>query len=224
MEEDIKTIKLAFVNVFLVNTGDGFILIDSGLSTHWEELEKELISAGCFPDKLKLIILTHGDYDHTGNCRKLREKYNIKTAIQRADCSIIETGSAGKRKKKLSQVIRFLIPSLLMKLHQDRLNANKFIPDIFLTDGQDLREYNFNARVIYTPGHTKGSISILTESGNLFVGDTLVNNRRPAPANIIENSEDLNTSITELKKLCARMIYPGHGEAFSMESFLKYVS
>ena len=83
MDDNIEAITLDFVNAFLVKAKDGYILIDTGMPDQWEELEKALISAGCLPGKLKLIILTHGDWDHTGNAPKLREKYSIRIAMLR---------------------------------------------------------------------------------------------------------------------------------------------
>jgi len=88
-EESIKLIKLFFVNAFLVRMKEGFVLIDAGMASYWKKLEKELISAGCLPDKLKLVILTHGDSDHAGNCRRLQERYGSKIAMHQDDGPII---------------------------------------------------------------------------------------------------------------------------------------
>lgn len=222
----VKVIELTFVNAFLIKLPageDGFVLIDTGLPSHWATLEKELISAGCLPGKLKLVILTHGDRDHAGNCKKLQEKYNVKIAMHQADYSIVETGFSGKRKRKvksLKQRIFFLIAGLLGKMQKNKMNINKFEPDIFLKDGQSLKEYGFDGKIIHVPGHTKGSIAVLTKQGNLFVGDTMVNRKHPETATIIENSDELNGSIDKLKKLDIKMVYPGHGKPFLTESFL----
>jgi len=48
-----------------------------------------------------------------------------------------------------------------------------FQPDLVMEDEQELADYGFAAKVLHTPGHTKGSIAILTDDGKLFVGDTL---------------------------------------------------
>jgi hypothetical protein len=63
--EDVKIItlsmpyKLGTVNCYLVETGTGSVLIDTGSSNRRAELEGELTSAGCKPGDLKLIVLTH---------------------------------------------------------------------------------------------------------------------------------------------------------------------
>jgi glyoxylase-like metal-dependent hydrolase (beta-lactamase superfamily II) len=216
--DDIKIIELTFVNAFLVKVNEGFILIDTGLSIHWEKLDNELISAGCLPDKLKLIILTHGDFDHTGNCVKLQEKYKCRIAMHKDDSFMVENGLSLKRKTRTLQAMMF---SLIRKLFRKKFAFDKFMPDIYLTDGQNLNEYGFNAKVVHIPGHTKGSIGILTGDGDLFAGDTFTNRRKPEVANYIENSLDLENSINRLKKMDIKMIYPGHGKPFEFEQIAR---
>jgi hydroxyacylglutathione hydrolase len=216
--DDIKIIELTFVNAFLVKVNEGFILIDTGLSMHWEKLDSELVSAGCFPDKLKLIILTHGDFDHTGNCVRLQEKYKCRIAMHKDDSFMVENGLSLKRKTRTMQAMLF---SLIRKLFRKKFAFDKFMPDIYLTDGQSLNEYGFNAKVVHIPGHTKGSIGILTGNGDLFAGDTFTNRRKPEVANYIENSLDLENSINRLKKMNIKMIYPGHGKPFEFEQIVR---
>jgi len=214
MDEKIKIIELGIVNAFLVSVKEGFILIDTGLTQQWGKLETELTSIGCLPDKLKLVVITHGDFDHTGNCAKLQGKYNTKIAMHQADSFMVENGVFLKRK------IRTLfgkIIILLSRLRHRRVSFNKFKPDIFLRDGQSLEEYGFNAKVIHLQGHTKGSIGILTDEGNLFVGDTLVNSTKPDIAIFIDNVQELKNSISKLKKMNIKKVYPGHGKPFLLE-------
>jgi len=211
MNDKIKIIELGFVNAFLVRTKDGFVLIDTGLAQQWEKLEIELTSAGCLPDKLKLVVITHGDFDHTGNCAKLQEKYKAKIAIHQADACMAENGVFLNRKIR-TLFGRIII--LLSKLRNRKVSFHKFKPDIFLTDGQSLDEYGFNAKIIHLPGHTKGSIGILTNEGDLFAGDTLVNSKNPDIAIFIENFQELKNSIEKLKRSNIKNVYPGHGKIF----------
>ena len=217
-KDDITIIQMSFVNAFLVKVNEGFVLIDTGLAMHWEKLESELLSAGCLPDKLKLVLITHGDFDHTGNCAKLQEKYKSKIAMHKEDSFMAEQGVFLKRKVRTLAAKIFFI---LRKLRRRKSPFDKFKPDIFLTDGQNLKEYGFDATIIHIPGHTKGSIGIVTNDGILFAGDTFTNMRKPDIAIYIENSGDLKNSIARLKKLNIRTIYPGHGRPFEMESIVR---
>jgi hydroxyacylglutathione hydrolase len=213
MAEETHVINLGFVNAFLVKTDDGFILIDTGVAQRWARLEGELLRAGCLPNNLKLVIITHGDFDHTGNCAELQQKYGAKIAMHPDDLEMARNGARAKRHGK------GLVSSLLLKL-TERMGGDfrTFEPDILLENGQQLTQYGFAAKVLHTPGHTKGSISILTESGELFCGDTLGNYTKPASAPFIENDEELQKSIATLKGTNAHIIYAGHGKPFLFEA------
>jgi glyoxylase-like metal-dependent hydrolase (beta-lactamase superfamily II) len=56
------------------------------------------VAAGCLPDKLKLIVVTHGDFDHVGNCAKLQQKYKSRIAIHKEDSQLVEHGVLLKQK------------------------------------------------------------------------------------------------------------------------------
>jgi len=214
MNEKIKIIELGIVNAFLVTLKSGFVLIDTGLAQQWEKLETALTSVGCLPDKLKLVIITHGDFDHTGNCAKLQEKYKAKIAMHQADAFMVENGVFLKRKVRTLSGKMII---LLSRLWHRRASFDKFRPDIFLTDGQSLEGYGFNAKIIHLPGHTKGSIGILTDEGDFFAGDMLVNSKKPDIAIFVDDFQELKNSINKLKNLNIKNIYPGHGKPFPLE-------
>ena len=215
MSEEIRLFDLGFVNVFLVRAGDGYILIDTGVAQQWSRLETELVQVGCLPDNLKLVIITHGDFDHTGNCAELQRKYGAKIAMHAGDVDMVKTGVPVKRKIKgiMGRLFLWLGGRMVKKF-------NRFQPDILLEDGQMLTEYDLAAKVIYTPGHTKGSIAVLTDDGQLFIGDTLFNRTKPAGSPFIENEQELHDSLVILKQANARIVYPGHGKPFPFEALL----
>lgn len=207
----IKIIGLRFVNAYLLKAGDGFILIDTGLTIHREKLLEELYLFGALPDKLKLVIVTHGDYDHAGNSRMLREKFGVLIAMHKADLPMVANGLIRKRKVK---TLRNKFYFLIRQIFGNKLDFEKFTPDIFFADGQSLMEFGLDATVLYLPGHTHGSIGILTADGNFFSGDTFVNTGKPSTARLIENQGELQMTLARLKPLNIKTIYPGHGAPF----------
>ena len=72
-----------------------------------------------------------------------------------------------------------------------------------MADGQSLKKYGFDAKIIHIPGHTKGSIGILTKDGNMFVGDTLgmTKKGKADKSRFIENMDETKKSIELLKTL-----------------------
>jgi glyoxylase-like metal-dependent hydrolase (beta-lactamase superfamily II) len=215
VNERIKTIELDFVNAYLVEADGGFVLIDTGMGLHWARLEAELRALGCLPEKLKVVIITHGDLDNVGNCAILQRKYNAQIAMHAGDSAMVEDGALPKRR---SRTLSGMLFSWLARLRMGNMTAVRFKPDILLSDGQGLsKAYGFKAKIVHIPGHTKGSIGILTKEGNLFVGDTLVNKEKPETAMYIENAAELKASIEKLKGFKVKMVYPGHGKPFSMD-------
>ena len=222
MNDLIKVIDLGFVNAFLLKVKNGYILIDAGLPDHWEKLETELISAGCLPDRLRLVIITHGDWDHAGNARRLRGKYNVRIAMHPGDVDQVENGVLLNRKiRPFFYRVVFAILMLRRKVQKNRAGFPKFRPDILLSDGQSLEEYGSTAKVIHLPGHTPGSVGVITDEGDLFAGDTFTNRRKPGAAGLIESSGQLENSLDKLKKMDIKTVYPGHGKPFLMEDYLR---
>lgn len=214
MEQPIKWINLGFVNAYLLQAGDGFILIDTGIGEVWNKLESELLLLGCLPERLKLVILTHGDMDHAGNCKKLQEKYGVTIAIHQGDVDMVTTG---KSRHRSANTFSGKIMTWMASKMKD--TSGIFEPNLYLQDGQSLNEFGLDAQVFHTPGHTQGSISLLTSKGELIVGDTLSNRRTPKTADLFENEQDLKASLVKLHGLKANRIYPGHGKPFPFEDF-----
>ena len=209
----IITISLGFVNAYLVDSGNGFFLIDTGIKSVWADLEKSLSEYGCVPGKLKMVLITHGDYDHTGNCAVLQDKYKTKIAIHEADAPMVEKGIVPKRK---TRTLSGKIMMFFIKRRSKKFSFDRFKPDIYLKGGEDLKQYGLEAKVIHLPGHTRGSVVFLMKDGELFGGDTL-GKRGKKKAHIskfIENMKEIKESVKSIKALNAQIIYPGHGESF----------
>ena len=222
MTTEIKTIdlslpfKLGSVNCYLIETDACYILIDTGGSNKRNDLEKELESAGCKPGNLKLIVLTHGDFDHTGNAAYLRKKFGTKIAMHNDDSGMAERGNMFWNRKKPFILIRMIVPILFRFGKKER-----FKPDLYIEDGYNLSEYGFDAKVLHIPGHSKGSIGILTANGDLFCGDLLENKDKPVLNSIMDELAAANASIKKLKRLKINTVYPGHGKPFRMEVFIR---
>jgi glyoxylase-like metal-dependent hydrolase (beta-lactamase superfamily II) len=89
-------------------------------------------------------------------------------------------------------------------------------PDLELTEEFDLAAYGLAAAVISLPGHSRGSIGILTSDGDLFVGDLLENTKQPVLNSIMDDHVAAQASVEKLKSLNVKIIYPGHGAPFAM--------
>jgi glyoxylase-like metal-dependent hydrolase (beta-lactamase superfamily II) len=230
--QEIKTIKLPIelgifqvsdVNCYLIKTAVGYILIDTGISNKRSELEKELESAGCLPGNLKLIVLTHGDFDHTGNAAYLREKYKTPIAMHSSDLRMVEYGDMSWNRKAnsvLSTAFRYapLIFSAFLFFSKSS-KLERFKPDFTVDEGYIFSEYGFDAKVVHIPGHSMGSIGILTSDDDLFCGDLFVNRGKPILNRLMDDMAAAKASVKKLKTLKINTLYPAHGKPFPMEPF-----
>jgi glyoxylase-like metal-dependent hydrolase (beta-lactamase superfamily II) len=83
---------LGGVNAYLLKNGTSSILIDTGASNQRTILERRLDHAGRKPGGFPLIILTHGDFDHTVKAAYLNSKFGANIAIGEGDFGMLEYG------------------------------------------------------------------------------------------------------------------------------------
>ena len=229
MKQEVIRIDLNGVNCYLGKSEEGFVLFDTGghltmdkeYTDRKDVLVDSLDKAGCSSGNLKLIVLTHGDNDHTANAAYLREKYQTKIAMHEKDVELVENISLDKMMESFQY--RSLILKIvfhLMKKPIRRITAKtvkdfvEFKPDVILHDGDDLTNYGFAGKVIHMPGHTPGSIGVLTETGELIAGDVFANVKNPTLAPNGADFKQLKNSVNKLKLMNITTVYPGHGNPF----------
>jgi glyoxylase-like metal-dependent hydrolase (beta-lactamase superfamily II) len=210
--------RMGSVNCYLVRTSGGFVLIDTGAGSARGQLEERLAEAGCGPGTLNLIVLTHGDFDHTGNAAYLRGTSGARIAMHCDDAGMAERGDMFWNRSSGNAILRWLAPVVFRFA-----KSNRFVPDVHLDDGDSLSTHGFDARIVSIPGHSRGSIGILTNAGDLFCGDLLENLREPARNSIMDDLAACDASIDKLAGMGIGMVYPGHGEPFAMDRLLRAV-
>lgn len=144
--------------------------------------------------KVRFIVATHGHFDHVLAIDEIREELGCEFLIHEADEVILKTFSESVR--------RWL--GIEMKDPK---------PDGYLTEGQQIDVGGVNIRVIHTPGHTPGSISLYCE-GSVFTGDTLFFGSVGRTDLFGGDYDELVRSIRhKLYKLPDETtVYPGHGQ------------
>jgi len=93
------------------------------------------------------------------------------------------------------------------------------VPDLLIGDeGLDLGPYGIEGRVVHTPGHSPGSLSVVLPSGEAFVGDLAMNGPpmclQPSFGVFAHQPELVPASWRRLLELGVRTVYPAHGRPF----------
>ncbi len=172
------------------------VVVDAGnLSAREDRMLAEFIEEQGL--KPVLAVNTHCHFDHILGVEFVRETYGVKFAALSADLAILKSGSASGA------------------MFGMELGALPETIDIDLAAVGEVRFGNTVLRVILTPGHTPGCVSLLhEESKTLFTGDTLFREsigRTDLPGgdyptiirSILGNILPLGDEV---------IIYPGHGE------------
>jgi glyoxylase-like metal-dependent hydrolase (beta-lactamase superfamily II) len=146
------------ITVLFLENEDGWTLVDTGLVSSVGRIREALGALGSGPEDLKRIFLTHQHNDHTGGLPKLLEWVpHAEVGAPPYEAEVI-SGRRGLDPQS-NPVLRFLA-------------RNAELPPVPVT--KVLREGDFVSgfRVIATPGHTPGHVSLLRDGdGLLFTAD-----------------------------------------------------
>ena len=205
-------------NVFLLTNGTKNILIDTGTSRHWNKLVRRLNDLGV--THLDYLILTHTHFDHAGNARRIKEKYQASVIVHRSEASFLESGKM-IIPHGTNAVTKALI-NVFGKLVAPKLNYEPCSFDVLTDEKFELSEFGFQSYILHTPGHSCGSVSVIVDHEIALVGDAMFG--------VFKNSvfppyaEDVLQMIKSWGKLldtnCA-LYLPSHGSANSRQMVLQ---
>lgn len=181
------------------------VLVDTGMPGSWELIRAAMIEAGVSPEKLKAIIITHQDIDHIGSLPEIVQAYSgqIEVYAHELDQPYIE-GKLPLIKTNPERMAAMLaaLPEEERKMMQAIFeNPPKAKVDKILADGDVLPIFG-GIRVIHTPGHTPGHISLYVQnSKTLIAGDAMVYMGGMLRGPVPQTTLDMDTALQSLKKL-----------------------
>jgi glyoxylase-like metal-dependent hydrolase (beta-lactamase superfamily II) len=204
-------LRLGFVKAFLVRGAEKHMLVDSGTAGSSTKIVAQLERGGVNLKDIGLIVVTHAHADHTGSLADVVQATGAKVAAHRLEAEYVRTGmSPPAARNRLSKII--FRPST-------KPRAAGVEPDILVDDELDLNPYGVAGKVIWTPGHTRGSVSVVLESGEAIVGDLVLPRFMsfgpPAIAFWAASREDSVASIRKVLDLKPSIILTSHGGPYT---------
>ncbi|HEX2955383.1 MAG TPA: MBL fold metallo-hydrolase [Chitinispirillaceae bacterium] len=216
----IYRIKAGTSNMYLISSPEGMILIDAG----WPGFEQRVVRLlnRLHRTDLRLIIITHGHFDHYGSAAAIRRLTGAVIAIHKLDEPFMAKGITPLGKKhgmgKLS--------SLLLPFGEFFLRPEPAFANIVFNESFNLIPYGLNGYVLHTPGHTYGSCTVLINNEYAFTGDLLCNAGGSIQSQrfFAFNWDVQAYSLILLKSIAPQRCFPGHGEkTIELNNFLNLV-
>lgn len=199
-----ERIKISYANCYLISGEGGAVLVDT---CNYKDGGK--IFARVKDRNVRLIVLTHGHFDHVSSAAYLAKRLKVPVAMSEGDLHLLGNG-------RLSRLYGHTLLGGLFALCSQpvlkRATYSAFKPELLLRDGDRLDEYGVKARVVALPGHTKGSIDVLTDDGDFIVGDAMFNMLRKTGSRLYENRREMTQSVSRIRKSGAKTLYVGHGK------------
>jgi hydroxyacylglutathione hydrolase len=198
---NVIPVSLGMVKAFTLQ-GNRSVLVDTGTPGNSGRVLAGLDRHGVKPEDISLIIITHSHADHYGSLVELKQTIKASVAVHRLDAEPLREGPGRKSSAGVD-------------------------PDVLIDDELDLRQYGVAGRVIWTPGHSRGSLSVIMDSGEAVVGDLVLPwfmaFGPPAIAFWSASREDSLASIRKVLALKPSVVHTSHGGPYRPEALARLV-
>jgi len=168
-------------NFYLVDTGEGLVMVDAGLRTHWRSLVAKVGEIGKKITDIRAVLITHGHLDHIGLAERLRVEADAEIWVHTADAPIL---AAPRRTLTIAPPERSILayawrrPGGLrgpLRLARSGGLGTTAVGHVRTFDNDQVLDLPGRPRAVHMPGHTAGSTTYLFPGlSTAFTGDALV--------------------------------------------------
>ena len=190
------------VNVYLIDGGSEFLLIDIGYLDTTDEVIDLIRRMDFNLSTCKMVIATHADADHIQGLARARELLKTKVAAHPLTKEPLESGDE-------------ILTYATIKAQDFSIPMPRCKVDLLLNDGDTIEVGTQKLHVWHTPGHTAGQISFKMNN-LLFSGDNIYKDScvGAIDAHHGSNIPEFLQSLKRIVKDNAEYLLPSHGPVF----------
>jgi hydroxyacylglutathione hydrolase len=195
-------------NAFLLENGTAHVLVDTGPGGAWNLLDARLKQLGL--RRLDALILTHAHYDHAENANRIKQLYDAPVFVHKNEVYFLANGD-NPVPRGTSRAVDLLV-RLFARTFMRFKRYEPCACDVEVGEEHDLSGLGFNARILHTPGHSAGSMSVIVDDEIALVGDCMfgVFPRTVLPPFAGDTAQMVRSWGRLLETKC-RLFLPAHG-------------
>ncbi|MBT2510671.1 MBL fold metallo-hydrolase [Streptomyces sp. ISL-98] len=199
------------INAYLL-LGRRPVIVDAGTPGSGRRIYEQVAAHGVDPTDVSLIVITHGHIDHFGSAAELHRLTGAPVAGHIADLGPFHTGRVREPYLPTGPMGRLMARN--KNLH---VQAEPLEPEVLIRGETGMEDFGIAPRIMPTPGHTAGSISVLTDQGDLVAGDLVANSfmglipGRPANPPFHDDPLRNLASLRQMLALNPTRLHVGHG-------------
>ena len=201
--ENLVTVTIRSTHYYLIDTGQGMFMVDTGWAGALPELQSELKRMGLSLSEIRYVMITHSHPDHAGLTQEIKQAAPARLVILESQIPLLQNLRVFYKGKDVYKPIT-VDPG-----------------DIVLgSDNRDvLKRIGIAGEIVETPGHSDDSVSLVLDSGKAFTGDL------HPPDFVEEGARDITCqSWKKLVEHGAKTVYPAHVAPFPIDPIAALVA
>jgi glyoxylase-like metal-dependent hydrolase (beta-lactamase superfamily II) len=220
--DGIHRVEDAYTNWYLLQEGSQLTIVDAGVPTSWDSLQRALAELGRSPSDVAAVVLTHGHFDHVGFAERARRELGVPVWVHDDDVPLTRNPMGYQHERGRSRYLTNpgALP-IIASLTRNRAFWPAPVAEVRRFAGDGPLDVPGSPQVVRSPGHTYGHCSLhLPDRGVLIAGDAIVTldpyTGRRGPRVVARAataySDRALESLSALEATGADVVLTGHGE------------